>query len=154
MREVNHLMLHLDYRKSLFTSRALFSTLDRFGLKGTFLLKPSLTRDFIVLRALTEQEKKVTVIGREVNGVGKAFSILSGRYAPIDQSVIFDIIKKIEDRGSSEKLSAVLGKFPTLSQGYSLNSLIRRQKLLISTVRVSVSSPASAFRHQIRAIAP
>ena len=99
----NHLMIEVN-GEPMFTSKSLLTTLDRFGLKGSFLVRPSLTRDMAVMAEFVEQEKPVTLIYRKADGgMKKVFSILSDKYQPIDQNVILDIIDDITDDGSLGK---------------------------------------------------
>lgn len=103
MRTDNHLMIEVN-DEPMFTSKSLLTTLDRFGLKGSFLVRPSLTRDMAVMAEFVEQEKPVTLIYRKAEGgIKKVFSILSDKYQPIDQNVIIDIIDDIADDGSLGK---------------------------------------------------
>lgn len=100
MRTDNHLMIEVN-GEPMFTSKSLLTTLDRFGLKGSFLVRPSLTRDMAVMAEFVEQEKPITLIYRKAEGgIKKVFSILSDKYQPIDQNVIIDIIDDITDDGS------------------------------------------------------
>lgn len=104
LRESNKLMLSIPgnkplSRKFVFTTESLLATLDRFGLKGGFLSRPSLARDVLVEQELIDGNKEITLVCREINGVEKCFAILSGKYKPIDQSVIFSLIERIEKDG-------------------------------------------------------
>lgn len=89
---------------TMFTSKSLFTTLNSFGLKGTFLVKSGcLSRDMAVMSEFAEKSKPVTLIIRKIGGIKKILSILSERYEAIDQKVILDIIEDITKDGSLGK---------------------------------------------------
>jgi HKD family nuclease len=74
--------------------------MDRFGLSGEFLLTPKLARDLMVADRF-KMDLGVTAIVRSTsdNKAKKIFTILSDKYTHINQLVLFDIIKQIEDAG-------------------------------------------------------
>lgn len=83
-----------------YTSGSALQTMDRFGLSGEFLLTPSLVRNLAVADSF-KKDLGVTAIVRSTSD-GKAkkiFTILSEKYTHINQLVLFDIIKQIEDAG-------------------------------------------------------
>ena len=80
------------------TSTNALQTMDRFGLAGDAFSHPSLERDLLIAKCF-EKDLGVTVIARVVNGKKKIFSILSDKYAHLDQDVIFDVVEEIEKSG-------------------------------------------------------
>lgn len=83
-----------------YTSGSALQTMDRFGLSGEFLLTPKLARDLMVADRF-KMDLGVTAIVRSTsdNKAKKIFTILSDKYTHINQLVLFDIIKQIEDAG-------------------------------------------------------
>lgn len=80
-----------------FTSKSTLQTMDRFGMSGTFLSTPCLERDLMIAKRF-EKDLGITAIIRTSDSkqYKKMFAILSDKYVPIDQMILFDIIKEIE----------------------------------------------------------
>jgi hypothetical protein len=90
-----------DGRQSFyFTSGSALQTMDRFGISGECLLTPCFERDLLLAKRF-ELDRGVTAIVRQTEDgkFKKIFTILSDKYTHIDQTVLFDIIKQIEDAG-------------------------------------------------------
>lgn len=85
-------------KKFYLASANALQTMDRFGMAGDFLLTPCIERDIMIAKQF-ERDLGVTVIARSCNGTKKIFSILSDKYTHIDQSILFDIVNKIETAG-------------------------------------------------------
>lgn len=87
-----------------FTSGNALQTMDRFGISGECLLTPCIERDLLLAKRF-EKDLGITAIIRqsEDGKFKKIFTILSDKYAHINQNVLFDIIKQIEDAGEMGK---------------------------------------------------
>ncbi len=77
-----------------FVSDNFLATAERFGLKGNFLATPNVNRDSAIERQFVDDFKCTLVLKRYKN-ITKAFSLLSGKYQPIDQKVLFNIINAL-----------------------------------------------------------
>ena len=86
-----------------FTSGSALQTMDRFKMSGEFLLTPCLERDMMIAKRFSE-DLGVTAVIRSVGKIRKIFTILSDKYAHIDQEEsLFKVIKQIEDAGEMGK---------------------------------------------------
>lgn len=94
-------IIYNDGKKSFyFTSGSALQTMDRFGISGDCLLTPCIERDLLIAKRFEKDLGVTAIVRRSEDGrFKKIFSILSEKYAHIDQTVLFDIIKQIEDAG-------------------------------------------------------
>lgn len=90
----NNKLMIFDGDNLTFTSEHFLATAERFGLKGHFLTRPTINRDNAIERQLSD-EFPCTLVVKEINGIHKAFSLLSGKYKPIDQEVLFRVINAL-----------------------------------------------------------
>jgi hypothetical protein len=88
-----------DGAKSYFTSLNLMSTMDRFGLKGSFLSQPDVSRDTIIARQF-KKGHECTLVSKSCLGVSKLFAILSGKYQHVDQTILLNIVDTIGKSGN------------------------------------------------------
>jgi hypothetical protein len=85
------------------TSGSFLQTSDRFGLTGHAISTPSICRDAYLAEIFSKNIKNTMVV-REIDGVKKAFTLLSDKYCHIDQTVLFDIIEYLEKDASVGKV--------------------------------------------------
>jgi hypothetical protein len=86
------------------TSGSFLQTSDRFGLTGHAISKPTLCRDAYLAEIFARKNINNTMVYREVEGVKKAFTLLSDKYCHIDQKVLFEIIEYLEQDASVGKV--------------------------------------------------
>lgn len=86
------------------TSGSFLQTSDRFGLTGHAISTPSICRDAFLAEIFARNNVTNTMVVREIDGVKKAFTLLSDKYCHIDQTVLFEIIEYLEQDASVGKV--------------------------------------------------
>jgi NTP pyrophosphatase (non-canonical NTP hydrolase) len=86
------------------TSGSFLQTSDRFGLTGHAISTPSICRDAYLAEIFARRNVPNTMVVREIEGVKKAFTLLSDKYCHIDQNVLFEIIEYLEKDASVGKV--------------------------------------------------
>lgn len=88
--------------ETMFVSSAIAEGMQRFGVAGEFLTDPDKETGFLDRNLIIQKRFKkgypCTLCVKTIGGVSKIFSIRSGKYTPIDQEIIFKIIKRLSKK--------------------------------------------------------
>ena len=98
LKKNTRLAIYIKPNDVYFTSNNIMCSMDRFGMAKNFLKTPCFQRDSIIAKQFSNNQE-CTLCVKSIKGVKKIFSIASGRYTPLDQKILLDIIKSLSEAG-------------------------------------------------------
>ena len=96
------LAIYIKPNDVYFTSNNIIAMMDRFDMAKGFLKKPCFERDAVIAKQFSDNHD-CTLCVKSINGVKKIFSIASGKYTPLNQRILLDIIDMLSKSGGMGK---------------------------------------------------